>query len=228
MKQGIVIQGPADYYKELTDYYSQFDNVVWATWNDESKVRLDYIQSKGIEVLLLEKPLVSGYMNVNMQVKSSFAGVDYLKNKVDEILKVRSDTLVTNLDKLLPKLQNRQLSFVATCKTGVRKDIAYDLVYYHDSHDYPADNVVYGKVKDMLLMFDFQIEEHLPIPPESLITWNYMSNKEIPFKLDYQTMIDGGISFFLQECLDENVEINWLKREVNLVDWYKDKTVYDW
>jgi hypothetical protein len=33
---------------------------------------------------------------------------------------------------------------------------------------------------------------------------------------------------FLQECLDEGVEVNWLKRKVNLVDWYKDTTVYEW
>jgi hypothetical protein len=56
MKQGIVIQGPTGYYKELADYYSQFENVVWATWNDESIIRLDYIRDKGIEVILLEKP----------------------------------------------------------------------------------------------------------------------------------------------------------------------------
>jgi len=228
MKQGIIIQGPTEYYKELTDYYSKFDNVVWATWNDESVIRLDYIRDKGIEVILVEKPEVSGYINVNMQVKSSFAGVNYLENKVDEALKVRSDTIITNLDKLLPRLQGKQLSFMATCKTGVRKDLAYDLVYYHDSHDYPADNVVYGKIEDLKLMFDFQIDEMLPIPPEALIAWNYMTNKGIEFKLDYQTMIDGGISFFLQECLDENVEVNWLKKEVNLVDWYKAKEVYDW
>ena len=228
MKQGIVIQGPVNFYKELADYYSKFDNVVWATWNDESITRLDYIRDKGIEVVLVEKPKVLGYINVNMQVKSTFAGVNYLEGKVDEILKVRSDTIVTNLNKLLPKLENRQLAFMATCKTGVRKDLTYDLVYYHDSHDYPADNVVYGKVEDLKLMFDFQINETLPIPPEALIAWNYMSNKGIKFKLDYQTMIDGGISFFLQDCLDENVAVNWLKRQVNLVDWYKDKTVYDW
>ena len=228
MKQGIIIQGPTEYYKELTDYYSKFDNVVWATWNDESVIRLDYIRDKGIEVILVEKPEVSGYINVNMQVKSSFAGVNYLENKVDEALKVRSDTIITNLDKLLPRLQGKQLSFMATCKTGVRKDLAYDLVYYHDSHDYPADNVVYGKIEDLKLMFDFQIDEMLPIPPEALIAWNYMTNKGIEFKLDYQTMIDGGISFFLQECLDENVEVNWLKKKVNLVDWYKAKEVYDW
>ena len=228
MKQGIAIQGPTDYYKELADYYSQFENVVWATWNDESLTRLDYIRSKGIEVVLVSKPEVPGYMNVNMQIKSSFAGVHYLEGKVDEILKLRSDTVVTNLDKLLPRLQGKQLSFAATCKTGARKDIAYDLVYYHDSHDYPADNVIYGKVEDLLLMFDFQIDEMLAIPPESLITWNYMVNKGMTFHLSYENMIHEGISFFLQDCLDENVEINWLKRGVNLVDWYKDRTVYDW
>ena len=228
MRQGIIIQGPTEYYKELADYYSKFNNVVWATWNDESVVRLDYIRSKGIKVILVEKPEVFGYINVNMQVKSTFAGINYFKGKVDEALKVRSDTIITNLDKLLPKLKNRQLAFMATCKTGVRKDLAYDLVYYHDSHDYPADNVIYGKIEDLKLMFDFQIDEILPIPPEALIAWNYMTNKGIEFKLDYQTMVDGGISFFLQECLDENVEVNWLKKEVNLVDWYKAKEVYDW
>ena len=228
MKQGIVIQGPTEYYKELADHYSQFNNVVWATWNDESIVRLDYIRNKGIEVILVEKPEVFGYMNVNMQVKSSFAGISYLEGKVDEVLKVRSDTIVTNLDKLLPRLENRQLAFMATCKTGVRKDLGYELVYYHTSHDYPADNVIYGKIYDLKLMFDFQIDELIPIPPEALIAWNYMTNKGIKFKLDYQSMVDGGIGFFLQECLDEGVEVNWLKRGANLVDWYKSKEVYDW
>jgi hypothetical protein len=90
-------------------------------------------------------------MNVNMQLASSYAGVNRLfELGVDEALKVRSDTIVTNLDKLLPRLQGKKLAFMATCKVGVRKDIAYDLVYYHDSHDYPADNVIYGKVEDLL------------------------------------------------------------------------------
>lgn len=229
MKQGIIIQGPTEYYKELTDHYSHFENVVWATWNDESVVRLDYIKSKGIEVILVEKPEMPGYMNVNMQLASSYAGVNCLfELGIDEALKVRSDTIVTNLDKLLPRLQGRKLAFMATCKVGVRKDIAYDLVYYHDSHDYPADNVIYGKIDDLRDMFNFQIDEMLQIPPESLITWNYMVTQDMTFHLSYKNMIEHGISFFTQECLDENVEVNWLKRGVNLVDWYKSKEVYDY
>jgi len=226
--QGIVIQGPTNYYKEVADHYSQYPNVVWATWNDESITNLEYIRSKGIQVILLDKPLFPGYMNVNMQVKSTFEGIKALENKVEEVLKVRSDTIVSNLPDLMSELKGRQLSFMATCKTGVRKDLAYDLIYYHTSHDYPSDNVIYGKVKDMLMMFDFQIEELLPIPPESLIAWNYMVNKDIEFKLEYQHMINNGISFFTNICLDKKIDVYWLKQNVNLVDWYKDKTVYDW
>jgi len=237
MKQGIVIQGPTEYYKELADYYSQFENVVWATWNDESALRLDYIKSKGIEVVLVEKPKILGYINVNMQVKSTYAGLEFLNEKnccvpytekIIEVLKVRSDTIITNLDRLLPKLKGNHMSFMATCKTGVRKDLAYDLVYYHDSHDYPADNVVYGKLGDMIAMFDFQIDDLTPIPPEALIVYNYMASKNTRFYLSYDYMVKEGITFFLKDCLKENVEVNWLKRKVNLVDWYKDKTVYDW
>jgi hypothetical protein len=170
-----------------------------------------------------------GYMNINMQLASSYAGVNRLfELGMDETLKVRSDTIVTNLDKLLPRLQGKKLAFMATCKVGVRKDIAYDLVYYHDSHDYPADNVIYGKIDDLRDMFNFQIDEMLQIPPESLITWNYMVTQDMTFHLSYENMIHEGISFFTQDCLDENVEVNWLKRGVDLVDWYKDKTVYDY
>lgn len=226
MKQGILIQGPTEFYKELTDHYSQFDNVVWSTWNNESVVRLDYITSKGIKVILVEPPKFPGYMNVNMQLRSTYEGL--MAHNVDELLKVRSDTIVTNLDKLLPKLKGKQLSFMATCKEGVRGDLVYDLVYLHTSHDYPADNVIYGNIDELKIMFDFQIDELLSIPPEALIAWNYMANKGIEFKLNYQTMVDNGMSFFLKDCLDEDVEVNWLKRKVNLVDWYKDTTVYEW
>ena len=50
----------------------------------------------------------------------------------------------------------------------------------------------------------------------------------IDFRLEYQHIIDNGISFFTDICLDKGVDVHWLKQNVNLVDWYKDRTVYDW
>ena len=227
--QGIVIQGPTNYYKELSDYYQNYENVVWSTWYNEPKTNIDYIKSKGIDVIETSLPSFNGYMNVNYQVLSSFIGIQYLEGKnISEVLKVRSDTIVTNLDKLLPKLKGKKLSFMALAKEGVRKDCYYELEYVHSSHDYPADNVIYGNVENLSTMFDFQVDEMMSIPPEALITWNYLVSKDVNFNLNYEHLIDNGVSFFLQECLEENVEVNWLKRDVNLVDWYKDKTVYEW
>ena len=77
-KQGIVIQGPTEYYKELADYYQQFDYVVWSTWEGEPQENIDYIESKNIEVIQSELPSFNGYMNVNFQVLSTFEGVKYL------------------------------------------------------------------------------------------------------------------------------------------------------
>jgi hypothetical protein len=93
-EQNGVIQGPTDYYKEVADLF-KYPNVVWSTWSDESVVRLEYIRSKGIEVVLVDKPQFPGYMNVNMQVKSTYEGIKYLEGKVDEVLKVRSDTIIS-------------------------------------------------------------------------------------------------------------------------------------
>ena len=67
-KQGIVIQGPTEYYKELADYYQQFDYVVWSTWENEPQENIDYIESKNIEVIQSKLPSFNGYMNVNFQV----------------------------------------------------------------------------------------------------------------------------------------------------------------
>lgn len=227
--QGIVIQGPTNYYKELSDHYQNYENVVWSTWYNEPKNNIDYIKSKGIDVIETSLPSFNGYMNVNYQVLSSFIGIQYLEDKnISEVLKVRSDTIVTNLDKLLPKLKGKKLSFMALAKEGVRKDCYYELEYVHSSHDYPADNVIYGNVENLSTMFDFQVDEMMSIPPEALITWNYLVSKDVNFNLNYEHLINNGVSFFLQECLEENVEVNWLKRNVNLVDWYKDKTVYKW
>ena len=39
--------------------------------------------------------------------------------------------------------------------------------------------------------------------------------------IEIKIIIIPTITFFLKDCLDENVEVNWLKRKVNLVDCIK-------
>ena len=121
--QGIVIQGPTNYYKEIVECYKNIPNVVWSTWDDEPSENIEYI-GKYIPVILNKKPLFPGYLNVNMQTVSTMGGISYLKEKgINEILKVRGDIIITNITKFLSILKGKDMAFLAIAKEGARKDI---------------------------------------------------------------------------------------------------------
>ena len=89
--QGIVIQGPTNYYEQVISCYKDISNVVWSTWIDEPKNNIDHIKNSGIEVILNEKPTIPSFLNVNFQAISTYNGVKYLENKgITEVLKIRS------------------------------------------------------------------------------------------------------------------------------------------
>ena len=47
-------------------------------------------------------------------------------------------------------------------------------------------------------------------------------------KLDYKYLISKGITFFMQDCLDNNINILWLKNNLDIVEGTKDKTYYEY
>jgi len=119
--QGVVIQGSTGYLNEVIDLYIDIPNVVFSTWENEPEENIQLIKSKGIEVIQTPKPLVSGTFNINLQALSTFAGIQYLKNKgVTEILKIRNDLKPNNVKLLLDVLKGKSLSFLAICKPNVR------------------------------------------------------------------------------------------------------------
>lgn len=79
--QGIVIQGSTGYVNEVIDLYKGIPNVVFSTWEDEPEENIQLIKSKGIDVIQSPKPSIAGKFNINLQALSTFAGVQYLKNK---------------------------------------------------------------------------------------------------------------------------------------------------
>jgi hypothetical protein len=226
--QGIVIQGPTNYCKQIVEHYKHIDNIVWSTWDDEPVENLKYIKEH-MPLIINEKPLISGYLNVNLQVLSTFRGIEYLNNKgVTEIFKIRGDVIITEIDKMLNILQGKKLSFLQMCKPNARQDLIYDLVYTHFSHDYPADVIIYGSTDILYNGFNFYIDQNLPIPPESLIAYTLLDYMNIEFLLDYNHLISNGITFFLQDCLDNNIDILWLKKNWSIVDNTKDKNLYEY
>jgi hypothetical protein len=215
--QGIVIQGPTNYCEQVISCYKNIPDVVWSTWEDEPQKNINFIK-KYIPVVTDKKPLIPGYLNINFQLVSTFNGISYLKNKgITEILKVRSDITITNLEVFLNKLKGKEMAFLAIAKEGVRKDIYYELVYPHYSHDYPVDLVVYGNIENMLNTFGTTIEENIPIPPEAILSYNFLVSKKIDFILTYNHFIKNNVYFYMNDCIKNNIEITWLKHNSDIV-----------
>jgi hypothetical protein len=224
--QGIVIQGPTNYCKEIIDCYVNIPNVVFSTWDDEPQENIDFIKLKGIDVIQSSKPTFPGYLNINYQTLSTFAGIQYLKDKgITEVLKIRGDLQPNNIKLLLELLQNKPLSFLAICKPDVRP-LYYELEYAHNSFDFPVDLFLYGNIENLEKCFNFQMDQNLSIPPESLIAYSYFINSNLEFKLEYNTFINNGITFFMNEFLENNIEIKWLKQNLNLVHHHSDTSIY--
>ncbi len=219
MKQGVVIQGPTTYFKEIADSWSGWPNVVWSTWLTEPKENMDYIKSKGIDVFQSNEPAMPGDINVNYQVLSTYNGLNFLHIKgVTEVLKIRSDHHVNDIKTLLEILQGRRMSFLAMANIEIRRDIKYNLGgIIHEGHDYPSDNIIYGKMEDMLQMFNFQTDQNYNVPPEALILYNYLSNMGYQHDFTYDYLKSKGITFFEGECFAKGIKINWFKKGWELV-----------
>lgn len=226
--QGIVIQGPTNYYKEIAYLYKGISNVVWSTWNTEPELNIKYIKSSGISVIQNPLPEFAGHLNINYQTYSTFKGIEYLKSKgVTEILKIRGDLQPNNIKLLLKILKWNSLAFLAICKPNVRP-LYYELEYQHTSFDFPVDLVIYGNVERLEKCFNFQVEENIPIPPEALITYNYFKNTNREFILTYESLQNNNIDFFMKECLNNNITIQWLKQGWDIIKYHSDKTLYEY
>lgn len=211
--QGIVIQGPTHYWNQIIEPFKNISNVVWSTWDDEPEENIKNIEQY-IPVVLSSKPSFPGYLNINMQTTSTFKGVQYLKSKgITEILKTRGDIRIKNLEKLMSCLKGKEMAFLAICKEGVRTDIYYELEYLHYSHDYPSDQVIYGSTPNIENTFNFQVEEILPIPPESLIAYSYLISKDEKFLLDYEYLKEKNVYFYMRDCIKNDIELFLVKEK---------------
>ena len=99
---GIVLQGPI--IKNLTlqicqRYISLYPEaiIVLSTWENQQSPDLELIRSLGVDVLENQIPTHRGPGNINLQIASTKAGIDYcLNKKVRFILKNRSDGWLTS------------------------------------------------------------------------------------------------------------------------------------
>lgn len=101
-KIGIVIQGPIIPKKtlEICIFYKKIYpqvRIVLSTWESEDTEPFQGLRDERFAVIQSIKPDVSGPANINLQITSSIAGIEHLKDQgCTHILKTRTDILLGN------------------------------------------------------------------------------------------------------------------------------------
>lgn len=114
---GLVIQGPLLTEEHFTLnsvllYKKNYPDIkiVVSTWKNSDEKEVKLFQEKGIDIILLERPLVTGSHNINLQIISTIEGIKYLEEKgVTFICKTRTDQRIyaKNSFKYMEKLINK-------------------------------------------------------------------------------------------------------------------------
>ena len=101
-KVGVLLQGPLKKEDDFT-YYTLLnyvkilpkDCIVVSTWRDEDCNYIKKIEKLGVKVILNEKPNVSGFGNVNLQIRTTQSALGYLKGVgCKYVAKTRTDTRI--------------------------------------------------------------------------------------------------------------------------------------
>lgn len=221
--QAIIIQGPMQYDPmRIAHFYSQFDNVVWSTWDDENKELIDLVKSTGIKVILNKKPDFNGCLNINYQFRSTFAGVEYFKNTnkdITEVIKIRSDTILFGAERLLNRVNGSDISFMWMYnKHNEFHKPVYYLDYWHYGMDFPADFIVHGNIDVMYNIFNFQMEYVSDIPPESIILRNYLKYRGFENNFDIAYLKSIGVTFLKKWTDIDNYYTLSLKNKLDLFE----------
>jgi hypothetical protein len=92
----IVIQGLTDYYKEIVDFYKDYE-CIWSTWNTEPEENLNYINSRdNFTVVTSDVPKLKYDFHHGLYTwVTTLNGFTHLKNLNHDFgIRVRSDMLV--------------------------------------------------------------------------------------------------------------------------------------
>lgn len=199
----IVCQGnfEFDYHKVVIEEYKNFNNVVFSTWPEH----LEFLISLGVredKILISEKPNYPGIANSNLQFKSSYVGIDKMKEKYKYAFKIRSDLLISNKD--FPTLINL-----------LRPDLTYFPAWHNHEGGYLCEHFIFGECEVLIkLLAIFESEDNQF--PERKIT-----NKYLELKFD--------IGYIFPILYKHKIQCFWTKRNFYLNDYENDSLfVYDY
>jgi hypothetical protein len=147
MSKILIIQGPLSYLNSLKNCYR--DDVIISTWEDEICE-----SSSFSKIVKSSYPTIAGNKNCNLQFKSTYEGCVLAKKLgYTQVIKIRSDILIPEYERLLDLLDLSKLNFFS---------------FHNWDGGYYGDYIIGGPIDEMLLLFEkFDYVEN--IPPEKML-----------------------------------------------------------
>ena len=190
----IVVQGPSDHVSEIKNSTKGY-KTIFSTWvGEEDKY------STGDDVLFNAKPERIGIGNLFYQQETTMNGLLRAKELgFENVLKLRSDFIVKDIDKLIKGLTHK-----------------LNLFFWHDyTGGYICDYVMGGKTELVAGLWKKRNDEGYTFA-ERMITENFFEMK----------LKEDDFTFFLNK-LDEKNDIFWTKYDKFLSSYKADKLALD-
>jgi len=203
MKTGIVIQGPLHDERcvnlLIECYKSQKSNCVISTWDDQPTELINKLVSENFPLIINKRENVEyvGWSNCNLQFYSSSSGLSsFLETDYSHLLKIRTDTIPSDIDKFLEILSNKpkeKLIFMCWI-TGT------EIEYFVDFFSFGPKNKVFD------LWNIYQAETEKPMFTEQYLLFKNMGISDPKFN-----QIRDEYEFCLKEMFESGLRLDWEK-----------------
>ena len=201
MKIILLIQGPTNYFNDIIKYYGHLENVIWTTWKNDKYKNDTY---ENIKMNYIEMPQHRGYHNINLQCKSIIEGLKIINDKKCYILKIRSDIIIKNIEKLITYLANaynNKISILCPQNTLYHHNISIRGQYWI------VDYITFGNYDDTYKLWNYYETDKNTIPAELKLTKQFVKN--IKDKIEFKKYFD----FFINYIVHNNIDIFWLSHK---------------
>tara|TARA_R100000734_G_C3312270_1_gene103264 strand:- start:689 stop:1471 length:783 start_codon:yes stop_codon:yes gene_type:complete len=221
-----LIQGPPTHSDQVIDHYKGVDNVIWVTQETESEGALSAIEKSNITLLTYEGDCFAGHSNINLQLKSTQAGLGYCEQEnASHILKIRSDLIFedpksfTDIMCVNDRVQcyfyvkhNPQSHFQMSAEYRAQVDNWIKWAELDSkiedlgNYDYTCDYLNFGPLEEMKRFWNIPLETQIiPVPAEIKLMHRYLNEKcDKPYRVSYEFLSENIFDFFLSRAAKDN------------------------
>jgi hypothetical protein len=205
-----------EFTAQLIYSFEMIPNKVVSTWSDEKPEFIQFLISKGFDVILNEKPKIQ--TSANLQAVAAVSGLRRIKERgFKYCIRTRTDMLFRNINHLnnilIPQFQENKL----LCLCGLKSENPYLLYYF--------DVLIAGTCNKMIQFFSPMMKEDETRCTEIFWLESFLGHP-VSSKDDIQKVFSFcGESFYQQPILCEWLGKGWellqhyIRKENNFI-WY--------